>query len=109
MEQLDDIRVGQQFLEVGGALLAGLDLHDLGVSVAARKLNNAQPVASDGQTQSLGVDRDGFAVSPVGGQVGAVKADGQSDTLSSGYIKGNCPGLSPLIRFLVTADFSRQV
>jgi hypothetical protein len=66
--------------------LAGLDLHDFGVAVAARKLNHAQSIAPDRQAQSFGVDRDGFAASPVGGQVGAVKADGQN-TLSRAVAK----------------------
>ncbi len=66
----------EQPFEVGGAPLAGGDLHHLGVAVAARELHHAKPVAADRQAKRFGVDRDGFAESPVGGQVGAVEADG---------------------------------
>ena len=78
MEQLDDVRVGQQPLEVGRVLLTRRDLHDFGVAVAARQLDNAQPVAPDRQAERFGVEGDGLAVSPAGRKVGAVQADGQS-------------------------------
>ena len=78
MEEFDDIRVGQHSFEIGRVLLAGLDLHHLGVAVAARKLNQAQTIAPDGEAQGFGVDRDGFAEGPVGGEVGAVQANGQA-------------------------------
>ena len=72
---------------LGALFWPGLDLHDLGVAVAARQLHDAQPVAPDGEAEGFGVDRDGVAKGPVGGQVGAVEADGQFDALRSDYRK----------------------
>ena len=65
----------EQPFEIGSARLAGGDLHDVRVAVAARKLDDAQPVAPDDKSQRLGVDRHRFAESRFGGQIVAVEAN----------------------------------
>ena len=75
MEQLHDVRIGQQSLEIGSAGLAGADLHDVGAPVAARNLHDAEPVSPDDESQRLGVDRRRLAKRRFGGQIFAVEAN----------------------------------
>ena len=58
MENLGDARIGQQPLEIGRRILAGGELHQMAIAVAARELRQAEPVAQWIETHRLGVDGD---------------------------------------------------
>ncbi len=83
MKEFDDLRIGQQPLQIGGAGLAGCDLHHVGVAVAARQLHDAKPVAADLQAQRFGVDCDRLAENCVGREIAAVQADGHTFSFDS--------------------------
>ena len=75
MEELHDVRVGEQAFEIGSARLAGVDLHDVGAAVAARNLDDAEPVPPDNEPQRLRVDRRRLAKGRIGRQIVAVEAN----------------------------------
>ena len=67
--------VGEQAFEIGSARLAGVDLHDVGAAVAARNLDDAEPVPPDNEPQRLRVDRRRLAKRRIGRQIVAVEAN----------------------------------
>ncbi len=80
MHQLDHVRRGQQPLEVRAvetvATQFGRDqLHEMGVAVPGRELNQTQPVAMRIEAHRLGVDRNHPAEIDRLGQVVAVEMD----------------------------------
>ena len=60
--------VGEERGEVRRRALAGRDLDDIGVAVAGRKLDEAEPVAERVEPERLGVDRDRAADSATVGR-----------------------------------------
>jgi hypothetical protein len=51
------------------------DLHQVGVAIAGRELDQAEPVAMGVETHGLGIDRHDRAERQVRGKIAAVKAD----------------------------------
>ena len=78
VEDLGERRVGEERRQDRRLGLAGRDLDDVGVAVAARQLDEAKPVAMGVEPQRFGVDRDGARVADVGGEVALVKSDGHA-------------------------------
>ena len=60
---------------MGALRLAGGDLHDVGAAVAARNLDDAEPVTPDDEPKRLRVDRRRLAKRRFGGQIVAVEAN----------------------------------
>ena len=58
MEELQNRRVGDKRLEVGGRCLTFFDLDEMRVAVAARELHEAETVASGDQAHGFAVDGD---------------------------------------------------
>ena len=59
-----------------GALIGpARDLHQMGIAVAGRELDQAEPVAMGVEAHRLGVDRHDGAERQIGGKVAAMKAD----------------------------------
>src|ERR1700733_11414490 len=75
VEELDDRRIGQKPLKIGGAGLAGGDLHNVRSPIAAGYLHDADPIAADGEPQRLRVNRRRLAERRFGRQIIAVKPD----------------------------------
>ncbi len=67
MKQLEHIRIGQHGAEIGRFGLVLIDLHQMGVAVAARHLHQAKPVAMRDQTHGFTINRhDRAEIKPIG-------------------------------------------
>ena len=75
MEDLRHSRIGQHALEYFGRARARHDLHDIGTAVAARDLDDAEPITMRIETQRLGIDGDGRARHVIGREIAAMDAD----------------------------------
>src|ERR1700730_11404158 len=76
MKQFWDFWIGEKSLDVFRPRLAGADLNDIGGPVAARQLDDAEPVPMRNQPQGLGVDPDAIAKIGIVRQIALVEADG---------------------------------
>lgn len=83
LENLNDVRIAQEFLQVGRILLALRDLHDIRGAVAIRQLHDAKPVAVRIETHGLGIDRRRMGVAAEVRQIAAMQADGHGDSVQS--------------------------
>src|SRR5271165_423400 len=79
MEQLCDARVGQELPQPRRPVGARCELHEMGVPVAGRQLDEAQPVAMRVEPHRLGVDRDDRAEVEPFGKITAIKSIGHPE------------------------------
>ena len=73
MENLGHLGVGQQRLEVGRVVGGAVHLHQMGIAVAGRKLDQAKLVAAWQQPQRFGINGNRSAKVQSGGQITLVK------------------------------------
>src|SRR5438045_9524647 len=105
MKDFDDLRIGQQRLQVRRVGVILRDLDDVGGAVATRHLHHAEPVAMRIEPHGFGIDRNRILVAGEIRQVAAMQADGHGAgnliesvtpkvTLKSPTNEGRGPSLS---------------
>ena len=76
VKDLEHTRVAQQAAQVGRVIAAGrCELHEVAVTVAARDLHQAEPVAVGVQAHGFGVDRNRIAEGQAGRQIALVEVE----------------------------------
>jgi len=83
--------IGQQALEIGAVIGRPVQLHDMGVAVSGRQLHQADLVAHQRQSLSLGVHGDPAAQIESGGKIAFVQMNGHEANRSSWLIAGGAP------------------
>ena len=87
MKEFQHLGIVQQPLQIGRAGLAAGDLNELGVAVAPRKLDKAQPITLVVEAQRLGVYRDAGAEVGTRGEVALMQSDGhRAASLLEGFM-----------------------
>jgi hypothetical protein len=76
VEDLRDIRIGEQRLQVRRVGMSLRHLDDVGGAVTVGHLHHAEPVAMRMKPHGLGIDRNGILVAGEIGQIAAMQADG---------------------------------
>jgi hypothetical protein len=76
MEDLGDLRIGQQRFQMRRVRVPLRDLNHIGAAVAVRQLHHAKPVAMRIEAHGLGIDRHRVGVAGEVGQVATVQAYG---------------------------------
>ncbi len=74
MEELEHFVIRKQAREIRRSRIALCDLHEVGVPIAARELDEAKPVAVRVEAERLGVDRDHRAGLIIGRQIAMMEA-----------------------------------
>src|SRR5690606_38193533 len=75
MENLENVLVRHQRAQVRRVVGAAVELHDMGVAVARRKLDHAKLVALGIEPHRLGIDRDAGAESEACREIALVQRD----------------------------------
>src|SRR3954453_3863547 len=73
VKQLGDVRAGEQPLQVGSLVTALAKLHHMAITVASRKLHQAQAVANGVQPHGFSIDGDRIAEIEAVRQIAVVK------------------------------------
>ena len=77
MKELQDRRVGQQPLQIGGGALTARDLHQMRIAISGGELDDTKPVAPRIKPHGFRIHRNNGAEDEPVGQVIVMQMDGQ--------------------------------